>query len=88
MEQITSKQLAARIKGYLQHEWSLSELVSWAEDAMYDGEFANESHNVIRDIVSRLGVADVRAFGLSWEDCEQFLLQLGYKVHVELVEQR
>ena len=87
MEQITSKQLAAKIKGYLQHELSLAELVSWAENAMCDGEFSDESHDVIRDIVSRLGVADVRAFGLSWEDCEQFLQQLGYKVHVELVEQ-
>ena len=87
MEQITSKQLAAKIKGYLQHEISLSELVSWAEDALCDGEFADESHDVIRDIVGRLGVADVKAFGLSWEDCEQFLLQLGYKVRVELVEQ-
>jgi len=34
--------------------------------------------------VSRLGVADVKAFGLTWEDCEQFLKQLGYSVRVEV----
>jgi len=38
----------------------------------------------IRDAVARLGVADVRAFGLTWEDCEQLLNQLGYSVHVNI----
>ena len=39
----------------------------------------------IREVVARLGVADVRAFGLTWEDCEQFLKSLGCSVHVEVV---
>ena len=39
---------------------------------------------ILREIVSRLGVADVKVFGLTWEDCEQFLTQLGYKVRVEV----
>jgi hypothetical protein len=40
---------------------------------------------VIADVVSRLGVADVRAFGLAWEDCEQLLRQLGYAARVDIV---
>jgi hypothetical protein len=32
-----------------------------------------------------LGVADVRAFGLAWEDCEQLLRQLGYSPRVEII---
>ena len=36
----------------------------------------------IRSAVSRLGVADVRAFGLTWEDCEEMLGQLGYCARV------
>ncbi len=39
----------------------------------------------IRDVVARLGLADVRAFGLTWEDCEQFLESLGYSARVEVV---
>ena len=39
--------------------------------------FDGDGYEVIRDIVSRLGVADVRAFGLTWEDCEQLLGRLG-----------
>jgi hypothetical protein len=27
----------------------------------------------------------VRAFGLTWEDCEQLLRQLGYSARVEIV---
>lgn len=33
----------------------------------------------LRDIVARIGFADVRAFGLTWEDCETFLNRLGYR---------
>ena len=34
---------------------------------------------------ARLGVADVRAFGLAWEDCEEILAELGFVPRVELV---
>ena len=34
-------------------------------------------------VVSRIGVADVRAFGLTWEDCENLLDRLGYRTRVE-----
>ena len=40
---------------------------------------------VIRDVVARLGVADVRTFGLAWEDCEQLLSRLGYAARVNIV---
>jgi hypothetical protein len=36
-------------------------------------------------VISRLGVADVRAFGLAWEDCEDLLKKLGYAARVEVV---
>lgn len=35
--------------------------------------------------MARLGLADVRAFGLTWEDCEQVLRELGYGARVEIV---
>ena len=39
----------------------------------------------ISAVVSRLGVADVRAFGLTWADCEELLAKLGYSARVEIV---
>ena len=59
--------------------------LNWAEDAMMAGEFDEKEAATISDVVSRLGVADVRAFGLTWEDCEQLLRQLGYAARVDIV---
>ncbi|MBH0201879.1 MAG: hypothetical protein HP496_06150 [Nitrospira sp.] len=39
----------------------------------------------IPEVVARVGVADVRAFGLTWDDCEQLLSQLGYSAQVSIV---
>jgi hypothetical protein len=64
---------------------SLDGLVAWAESAMMDGEFDPAYLPTIRDVVARIGVADVRAFGLTWEDCEQLLAQFGYSEHINIV---
>ena len=82
---ITKQTVADKIAAYLRHDISLADLVSWAEGAMMEGEFAEQEMMAIADVVSRLGVADVRAFGLAWEDCEQLLRQLGYTARVDIV---
>ena len=58
--------------------------MDWAEIALLDGEFAEQDVEALRFVVSRLGVADVRAFGLTWEDCENLLDRLGYRARVEV----
>ncbi|HXK26733.1 MAG TPA: hypothetical protein VJ646_00590 [Candidatus Binatia bacterium] len=73
------------LASFLRYDISLADLVSWAEDAMMDGEFDEKEAATISDVVSRLGVADARAFGLTWEDCEQLLRQLGYAARVNIV---
>ncbi|MCS6303950.1 MAG: hypothetical protein H8K07_09810 [Nitrospira sp.] len=50
-----------------------------------DGEFEPAHLSTIRDVVARIGIADVRAFGLTWEDCEQLLTQLDYSAQVSIV---
>ena len=82
---ITKQTVAGKIAAYLRHDLSLTELVSWAEDALMEGDFAADEASTIADAVARLGVADVRAFGLAWEDCEQLLRQLGYAARVDIV---
>lgn len=82
---ISKQAVAGRIAAYLRHDISLAELVSWAEDALMEGDFAEDDAGTIADVVARLGVADVRAFGLAWEDCEQLLRQLGYAARVDIV---
>lgn len=82
---ITRQKVADTLAAYLQHDLSLTDLVAWAESAMMDGEFEHQHFASIRDVVARLGVADVRAFGLTWEDCEELLKRLGYAAHVQIM---
>ena len=81
---ITRKIVAEKLAAYLRHETSLEELVDWAEQAMMEGEFEESHLPETRDTVARIGVADVRAFGLTWEDSEQLLKKLGYSSHVKI----
>jgi len=80
---ITRQNVADEIAAYLQHRRSLAELVDWAEGQVMDGEFESTP---VRDAVARLGLADVRAFGLTWEDCESLLRDLGFFARVEITK--
>lgn len=82
---ITKQTVAQKLAAYLRHEMTLAQLVDWAENALLDGELAEADAAVVRHVVARLGVADVRAFGLTWEDCEELLRQLGFAPRVEVV---
>ncbi len=83
---ITRKEVARRITDYLHHKITLPELVEWAESMMMEGDFENQDFEALRDVVSRLGLADVKAFGMTWEDCETFLSRLGYQARVVVTD--
>ena len=80
---VTREMVADRLKGYLLGHWSLEDIVSWAEDVMAEGEIGDKDLEVVRDITARLGLSDVAAFGLTWEDIKEFLERLGYRPKVE-----
>jgi hypothetical protein len=82
---ITKRTVADKIAAYLHHDLTLGQLVDWAERALLDGEFAERDAKILSSVVARLGVADVRAFGLAWEDCEELLRKLGFSPRVEVV---
>ena len=83
---ITREDVAQQLQQYLHQQLSLEALVDWAEEAMREGEFESEYYEVIREVVSRLGVADVRAFGLTWQECERMLERLGYQTRIEVTK--
>ena len=82
---ISKKIVADKIAAYLHHDITLAQLVDWAEHAILEDEFEEDGLAAIRSAISRLGVADVRAFGLTWEDCEELLAQLGFSARVSIV---
>jgi len=83
---INRKVVAQKLIDYLYHRITLTELVDWAETAMMETDFEDQDFEILRDIVSRLGLADVKTFGISWEDCEDFLSRLGYCVSITVSE--
>ena len=82
---ITKQAVADQIAAYLRHEITLAQLVDWSERVLLDGEVEERDADVISNVIARLGVADVRAFGLAWEDCEDLLRKLGFAPRVEVV---
>lgn len=85
MPLVTCESVAEKIGAYLHHDLSLSALVDWAESAMMNDDFDPAHSTAIRDAVARIGAADVRTFGLAWEDCEQLLSTLGYSAQINIV---
>ena len=83
----TKQLLAINLLSYLQHKTSLGDFVNWAEDALMEGDIQGEEPEVVRDIVARLGLADVKEFGLLFDDWYEFMLNLGYvlKIDADLV---
>ncbi len=82
---ITKQTVADKIAAYLHHEITLAQLVDWAEGTLLEGTLAEPDAQTISSVVARLGVADVRTFGLAWEDCEELLQKLGFSPRVEVV---
>ena len=83
---ITRQNVGQKLIDYLYHRISLAELVDWAESAMMEADFEEQDYETVRDIVSRVGLADVKAFGITWENCEDFLSRLGYRLMIKVSE--
>lgn len=83
---ITRKIVANKIINYLEHNITLTQLIHWAENAMMDSKIEERYVDQITQIISKIGLADVKAFGLLWEDCEGFLKKLGYTIKIKIAE--
>lgn len=80
---ITKKIIADKLLAYLQHQLSLAELVNWAERSLMNGSYEDDSSHTIRNTLSQLGLADAKAFGLEWKDCEAIMQRLGFTLEVK-----
>ena len=79
---ITRETVAKMLGDYLHGDLALNELVDWSENSIAEEKFENAK---LLEIVGRLGLADVRAFGLAWEDFREMLRALGLVARVDLV---
>jgi cobyrinic acid a,c-diamide synthase len=79
---ISRHDVADRLTAFLQDRLSVDDLTDWAERALIEQDFDTPA---TRDAVARLGLADHRAFGLTWQDCRNLLHDLGYHAQVKVV---
>ena len=80
---IDKKTAGTKLLSYLQHKISLNELVHWAENAIMKSDFKSSEAKVLREVIGKLGVSDVKIFGLTWDECEKLMRKLGYKIKIE-----
>jgi hypothetical protein len=80
---IVRQNVRDQLVAYLNHRITLAQLVDWAEKVMNEETFDPNDAPILRNMIAHLGVADVKAFGLTWEDCYEFLSSLGYRVEVK-----
>lgn len=83
---VMKQTLAYMLIKYINREIDLLELINWAEDMLKEADFESKNFELLRDILAHIGLADVREFGLSWDDCYNYLHKLGYNVKVEVSE--
>ena len=83
---INKHAVAQKIFDYLNHKISLREIVDWSENVMMEAEIETLDIEVVTEVVSRIGLADTHNFGLLWEDCDDMLTKLGYKLHIDLLK--
>ena len=81
---VTKDSLTKMIADYLNRRITRDELVDWAENMICHAEFKEGEEGLIRKVLGRLGLADVKEFGLSWDDCCDYLHELGHKVAVTI----
>jgi len=81
---VNKKVVADQILRYINRKISLDELVDWAEEAIREADFDARETGILRDIVGHLGLADVKEFGLTWDDCYEYLHRMGYDISVRI----
>jgi len=80
---ITKQIIAQQLLKYLNHQITLAVLVEWAETSIMQGNIEPTEPRALMQILGRIGAADVKEFGLLWEDCDSIMHQLGYDIKVD-----
>jgi len=81
---VTKKEIMDKILAYLNRSITLEQMVDWAEKMICEAEYDQKDFELIKEILSHLGVADVKEFGLSWDECYDYLSRSGYRVKVSV----
>ena len=79
---ISKKTVADKMLDYFDGRLPLANLVDWAENALLSGDFPDAETDDLMAALGQIGLADVRNFGLAWEDSTAIMRKLGYRLDV------
>ncbi len=80
---ITKQIVAEKLLNYLNHKVTIADLVDWAEQAIMNGGLEPNNAKMLMTILGKIAAADVKEFGLTWEDCESIMTDLGFVLKVD-----
>jgi hypothetical protein len=83
---LTRQNVAQYLGDYLNHRITLNVLVDWAENAIMQGDLEDGSEKLDMQALGRIAAADVKEFGLLWEDCEDIMQKLGFVIKVDVLK--
>jgi hypothetical protein len=83
---LTRQTIAQHLGYYLNHRITLAVLVDWAENAIMQGDLEDVSEKLIMQSLGRITAADVKEFGLLWEDCETIMKELCFLIKVDVLK--
>ncbi|MDX1957855.1 MAG: hypothetical protein SFU98_04740 [Leptospiraceae bacterium] len=81
---LTKDTVKEKILDYLSLKINLKVLVEWCEEQFLYSELEESDFETLSEILSKIGLADVKNFGIEWHEWNEFLLKLGYKVEIQL----
>jgi hypothetical protein len=68
---------------YLNHSIDVTYLTSKCEEWVNNAGLEEGNEDVLMNVLSKLGLADVKAFGLGIEEIEHYFQLLGYKLDLK-----
>jgi hypothetical protein len=80
---ITRQDIANLLIDYLNHSIDLYFLTDTCEKWLNLAELEENQEDVLMEVLSKLGLADVKAFGLAIQDIENMFQLLGYKLDLK-----
>jgi hypoxanthine phosphoribosyltransferase len=79
---LTRGAILQQLNGYLKRDVTLSQLVSWSQAMLDEGDLSPDDESLLRDLVKRAGQAGSDTYGLTLEDCSEFLQRLDHELHI------
>jgi hypoxanthine phosphoribosyltransferase len=71
-----------KLNAYLDRQIRISALIDWARDTLQQGDLSPDDDALLQELVDRAGTPGSESFGLTLEDCAEFLGRLDYDLQI------